>query len=151
MKIQPENLKIDLYLNRLCDTEEKAEEIDNEIMEAVAKAAEEQWHPGADYREHTLFAVFEGSEVSVKKRCIHCGNRGHKTNLSYDLVVQSNADDGAFLHITEQDVALLKQTLSQMKGFTGCDLWAFAPVGSASDLPEADKEDPVKNTIGFNQ
>ena len=60
MKIQPENLKIDLYLNRLCDTEEKAEEIDNEIMEAVAKAAEEQRHPGADYREHTLFAVFEG-------------------------------------------------------------------------------------------
>ena len=151
MKIQPENLKIDLYLNRLCDTEEKAEEIDNEIMEAVAKAAEEQWHPGADYREHTLFATFNGSEVSVKNRCIHCGNRGHKTNLSYDLVVHSNDADGAIRHITEQDVNLLKQTLSQMKGFTGCDLWAFAPVGSASDLPEADKEDPVKNTIGFNQ
>jgi len=139
MKIQPENLKIDLYLNRLCDTEEKAEQIDNEIMEAVAAAAEEQWHPGPDHRSHTLSSVFEGSEVSVKKRCLFCGNHGHKTKLSYELVVQSNADDGEFLHITEQDVVLLKQTLSQMSGFTGCDMWAFAPVGSASDLPQADR------------
>ena len=135
MKIQPENLKIDLYLNRLCDTEEKAEQIDNEIMEAVDKAGIQRQHAPS-----SLSSVFEGSEVSVEKRCLFCGNRGHKTNLSYELVVQSNAPDGKCSHITERDVAALGETLPKIGGFTGFDMWAFAPVGSVSDLPQADKE-----------
>ena len=156
MKIKPENLKIDLFLHRLCDTEEKADEIDNEIMEAVDRASMPSSMlfspPEKDsYRNHTLSAVFEGSEVSVEKRCLFCGNRGHKTKLTYELVVQSNAEDGGCLHITEQDVILLKQTLSDIRGVTACEIYGFAPLGSVSGLPEEDSlSDDTYDAHGVN-